>query len=70
MKVKARHIIWLLYGLGVGAYVFDFHLSDKTDEHVEGGGKFAGMALVLLVVLVIGTALERLSERRKRNDAD
>jgi hypothetical protein len=66
MNMKPRHYIWLLYGIGVAAYAAFFHLFAKTDEQLERGGHFVGVALVFLVPMIIGTLSEEFAERRKK----
>ena len=53
MNMKCPHPILLLYGLGVAAFAAHFHLFPKTEEQIDGGGRFALMALFPLIILLI-----------------
>ena len=53
MKIKPPHPLLLLYGIGVAAYAAYFHLFPKTDEQIEGGGRFAIGAFLPLIILLI-----------------
>jgi hypothetical protein len=53
MNMKPPHPILLLYGIGVVAYAAYFHLFANSDERLDRGGRFAIMAFLPLIILLI-----------------
>jgi hypothetical protein len=53
MNMKPPHPVLLLFGIGVGVFAVYFHLFPKTDDQVDGGGRFAIGAFMLLILLLI-----------------
>jgi hypothetical protein len=65
MKLKARHVIWLLFLLMVIAYAGFYHFGGPSLRASDGPGRCAMAGMLMLIVLVIGTVLERRSDPPK-----
>jgi len=57
MKIKPPHFLLVLYGLGVAAYAVHFHLFADSDERFDRGSRFAIMAFLPLVLLLISVII-------------
>jgi hypothetical protein len=62
MKNTIRRPIWFLYCLGVVAYAVRFHLFAKTDKGIEGGGRFALGAFMVLIIMIIATLCKWIAD--------
>jgi hypothetical protein len=61
--MRTYHVIWLLFAVGVVGAGLSVHFGSDEDGG-EGGLRCAHVGLCVVVVLVIGTILERLTTRR------
>jgi hypothetical protein len=48
----------------VVAYSIHYHLSEKTDEVIEGGGRFAMMAMAALTFMLLCYAIHRMTTKK------
>ena len=66
MKIKSRHVIWLVYILYLVMYAIGFHFTPRTDADGEGDMCCASGAVGVFIILVIGTVIEECTTRKSK----
>lgn len=65
--MRSRHVVWIVFACLVVAAGLHYHLSDSgPEESNNGAGGCACFGFILLIVLLVGTVLEVVTTRRKR----
>ena len=62
MNMKCPHPLLLLYGLGVAAYAVHFHLTGVAKSYPEGGVRFATMAILPLIIILIAAGCKWIAD--------
>lgn len=68
--MRSYYVVWVIFiGLLVAAALF-YRLSDPENVPDEGGGSCACMGFGMLLLLLLGTFIERLTTKRRGRGFD